>query len=237
MKNALWEARGDEKRERLKKMFAEIAPSYDVLNSLMSFRLHHRWRAKAVARLDLQEGDQALDLCCGTGDFLKLLMKEVGKTGHAVGIDFCLPMLQLAEKKLGGEVHLALADACSLAFRSESFHAVSVGWGIRNVPDIDEAHREAFRVLKPGGRFVSLDMAVPEGKFFGHVSKQILGVLTPILGRLFGQSEAYTYLPKSVGRFLSREQLQQSMIQVGFKDTGFQDLMLGNLCMHWGTKR
>jgi demethylmenaquinone methyltransferase/2-methoxy-6-polyprenyl-1,4-benzoquinol methylase len=216
-------------------MFAEIAPTYDLLNSFMSLRLHHRWRAFAVRQLRLTPGNSVLDVCCGTGDFMLPLRKAVGEEGRVCGIDFCLPMLKLAQtKRVPGEV--GLGDACLLPVRSESLNGVSVGWGIRNVPDIDQAHRELFRVLKPGGRFVSLDMAVPRISIVRWASRLVCGTLLPRLGALFGKTDAYTYLPKSTERFMNRDDLKRSMERAGFTDVAYKDLFFGNVCVHWGTK-
>lgn len=232
---AVWQAEGGQKRAAVQQMFADIAPTYDLLNSLMCFRLHHRWRRFAVSRLQLKSGARALDVCCGTGDFMRPLREAVGPAGTVAGVDFCLPMLSMAQKKAipGG---LALGDACSLPVQGSQFDAVSVGWGIRNVPDIDAAHRELFRVLKPGGRFVSLDMARPRNPLFRAASEWTFHTLVPFLGRLFGKTEAYTYLPKSTERFKSREDLAASMTSAGFTEVGHRDLFFGNICVHWGRK-
>lgn len=232
---AIWQAEGMQKHAAVRGMFAEIAPTYDLLNSLISFRLHHRWRAYAVRQLRLQRGQKALDVCCGTGDFMLPLKKHVGESGHVFGIDFCLPMLQMAKRKaVPGEV--GLGDACVLPVRSETFEAVSVGWGIRNVPDIDQAHRELFRSLKPGGRFVSLDMARPRNKIMRRLSEWVFNSFVPWLGSLFGKTKAYTYLPKSTQKFMSRDELKQSMEQAGFTEVGYKDMFFGNVCVHWGTR-
>lgn len=232
--NAIWQTEGTSKRSAVQSMFAEIAPTYDLLNSMMSLRLHHRWRAFAVRQLDLKPGSRALDVCCGTGDFMVPLRKAVGTDGFVAGLDFCLPMLQCAQKKLGAA--LTLGDACQLPVQAEVFDGVSVGWGIRNVPDIDAAHRELFRVLKPGGKFVSLDMARPRSKILRGFSEFVFNTLVPKLGTLFGKTQAYTYLPKSTQKFWTREQLAASMASAGFTEVGFKDLMFGNICVHWGRK-
>lgn len=232
---AIWQAEGVQKRTAVRGMFAEIAPTYDLLNSLISFRLHHRWRAYAVRQLRLKEGDAALDVCCGTGDFIRPLRKAVGDRGHVFGIDFCLPMLELAQKK-GVPGEIGLGDACQLPITPDAVNGVSVGWGIRNVPDVDQAHRELFRVLKPGGRFVSLDMALPRNKLVRKVSRWTCDRFVPWLGSLFGKTQAYTYLPKSTQRFMSREELRASMEKAGFVHVGYKDMFFGNVCVHWGSK-
>ncbi|HEY0867886.1 MAG TPA: bifunctional demethylmenaquinone methyltransferase/2-methoxy-6-polyprenyl-1,4-benzoquinol methylase UbiE [Fimbriimonas sp.] len=247
---AIWQTEGARKRTAVQRMFGEIAPTYDLLNGLMSLSLHRRWRAFAVGKLALKPGARALDVCCGTGDFMVPLRKAVGSQGRVVGIDFCLPMLEVAKRKLFSppptpspsrlqrdeEGGLALGDACQLPVRSGSFDAVSVGWGIRNVPDIDAAHRELVRVLRNGGRFVSLDMARPENPAVRVVSEFVFQKIVPKLGSLFGKTDAYTYLPKSTERFWTREQLAASMERAGLVDVGHRNLMLGNICIHWGRK-
>lgn len=231
---AIWQTEGTSKRNAVQGMFAEIAPTYDLLNSVMSLRLHHRWRAYAVRKLNLKAGENALDVCCGTGDFMVPLQKAVGDKGKVSGIDFCLPMLQVAKQK--NHPSIALGDACQLPVQSNSFQGVSVGWGIRNVPDIDGAHRELFRVLKPGGRFISLDMARPRNALIRFPSEFITNSLLPRLGAIFGKTKAYTYLPKSTQGFKSRRELQTSMEAAGFTQVGFKDLFFGNICVHWGQK-
>lgn len=234
--DAIWDAQGRDKRAAVQEMFGRIAPSYDLLNSLLSLSLHRRWRAYAVSLLGLQKGDRVLDVCCGTGDFFSPLRKAVGAEGAVVGLDFCAPMLEVAQKKGAPADALVLGDACALPIESESVSGVTVGWGMRNVPDLDQAHREIFRVLKPGGRFVSIDMAIPRSRVFHLPCAFLFNKLVPKLGSLFGQKEAYTYLPKSTERFASREELVASMQRAGMVDCRWKDLMLGNICIHWGRK-
>jgi demethylmenaquinone methyltransferase/2-methoxy-6-polyprenyl-1,4-benzoquinol methylase len=232
---AIWQAEGVQKRTAVRGMFAEIAPTYDLLNSVMSLRLHHRWRSFAVRQLRLTPGQNALDVCCGTGDFMVPLRKAVGASGRVFGIDFCLPMLHLAKRK-GVPGAVGLADACQLPILAKSLDGVSVGWGIRNVPDIDQAHRELFRVLRPGGRFVSLDMAVPRNRLIRTVSGFFCNGVLPRLGSIFGKTQAYTYLPKSTQRFMGREELKTSMEEAGFVSVHYRDLFFGNVCVHWGQR-
>lgn len=120
--------------------------------------------------------------------------------------------------------------------RAAAFDSVSVGWGLRNVSDLDAAFAEAFRALKPGGRFVSLDMARPANGMVRGVSRLIFERLSPWLGGLFGAKEAYAYLPQSTLRFATREELRAAMERAGFVSVGWKDFMLGNICMHWGQK-
>lgn len=214
-------------------MFSDIAPTYDLLNSLMSFRLHHRWRRLATRRLNLSHGDKALDVCCGTGDFLPHLQRAVGPKGVVAGLDFALPMLQRATPK--SDACLFLGDASCLPFLSESFDGVSVGWGLRNVPSLQTVLAEVVRVLRSEGRFVCLDMTRTES-LVGRLSSKVFQSVVPVLGRLFGRSEAYTYLPKSTQRFPTAEELAESLQDAGFIHVGFRRLFFGSIAMHWGSK-
>ena len=232
-----WAKDGDEKRRFVRDMFGDIAPTYDLLNSLMTFRLHHRWRAEAVRAINLRPGDSALDLCTGTGDFLPQLRKAVGESGTVVGLDFCQPMLATAREKFGASYHLGVGDACRLPVAGSCFDAVTVGWGLRNVPDVEAVLSESARVLKPGGRFVTLDAARPRTKIVGKASEFVFHRCVPLLGRLFGKAEAYSYLPESTARFIGREDLKSALEAAGFADVQHRDFFFGNICMHWGTKR
>lgn len=230
-----WLKDGDEKRQSVQAMFSDIAPTYDLMNSLMSFRLHHRWRRFAVNTLNLKPADSAVDVCCGTGDFLTVLRHQVGEEGRLVGVDFCAPMLQVAAEKKSLAQSLVCADACRLPLGSEQFDGATVGWGLRNVPSLTEALSEIHRVLKPGGRFVSLDMARPKG-VMGKLSELVFHTMVPALGTLFGKRKAYQYLPKSTLRFVSPEELEMALTDLGFREVGHRYLYFGNVAMVWGKK-
>jgi demethylmenaquinone methyltransferase / 2-methoxy-6-polyprenyl-1,4-benzoquinol methylase len=230
-----WISDESQKSDAVRRLFAKIAPTYDLLNFIMSFSLDGKWRNIAAKKLNLKLGDSALDLCTGTGDFLKPLRKAVGSQGSLIGLDFCEPMIRVAIKK-HAPGSFALGDALNLPIQNESLNGVSVGWGIRNVSDIDQVHREIARVLKPGGRFVSLDMAKPEN---GKVRKFVHTCLSkgvPLLGKLFGKKEAYTYFPQSILHFWERDQLADSMRQAGLIEVTWQNKFFGNICIHSGVK-
>ena len=214
-------------------MFAEIAPSYDRVNGLLSFNLHRRWRSIAVDTLNVVPGDLVLDICCGTGDFAAEL---AARGARVYGLDFCLPMLALATQKGIERAGWGLADACRLPLRAGELDAVTVGWGLRNVPDLDGALAEAARVLKSGGRFVSLDMARPETPVLGRIAEKAFHVMAPLIGKLFGHSDAYTYLPKSAERFASRAELREKLEAAGFARVYSRSFMFGNICLMGGVK-
>lgn len=235
VEKAAWQAEGEEKRETIRRIFSEIAPRYDLLNSIMSLSRHRHWRSAAAAVLELKPGQIALDVCTGTGDFIAPLRKAVGRSGLVLGLDFCKPMLMKAREK-GVAGWLTSGDACRLPVQSGSVDGVTVGWGIRNVPDIDAAHREIVRVLKPGGRIVSVDMAIPQNPVLRFGSRIVSHRVLPFVGSLFGARKAYTYLPKSTERFLTREALKASMEAAGLTEVRWRNFLFGNICMHWGTK-
>jgi len=230
-----WQTEGEEKREAVREMFAGIAPTYDLANSIMSANGHLRWRRLAVAQINLQPGESVLDLCCGTGDFLIAARERTGASGQLIGLDFCQPMLDVAAKKVDSATKLTLGDATELPFVDEQFDAITVGWGLRNVPDLAAALSESARVLKPGGRFITVDMAQPRGAL-GPISRWMYHVTVPLLGRILGQADAYAYLPKSTEKFVSREELKTAMESAGFTNVQMKSLYFGNICMHWGAK-
>lgn len=231
-----WQTQGDQKREAVRDMFADIAPTYDLANSIMSARGHYRWREEACNLINLQPGESVLDLCCGTGDFLQAARKHVGPEGHLVGLDYCGPMLDVAAKKLDPQTQLTLGDATFLPFANDQFHASTVGWGLRNVPDLKATLAEVFRVLKPGGRFISVDMSQPTGPI-APISRWAYHVSVPLLGKILRQPEAYAYLPKSTEKFVSREELKAEFEAAGFKNVQYKSRFFGNIAIHWGIKQ
>lgn len=228
-----WQAVGDDKRRAVQSLFSNIAGRYDLLNSAMSLRLHHRWRAAAVRMLDLKPGDVVADVCCGTGDFAWPIRSATGETGRVVGIDFCLPMIEVGKQKKVPML-LGQGDATSLPLCSATFDAVTVGWGLRNVADLEAALREIRRILRDGGRFVSVDMAKPKNPLVRGVSRLVFSVAAPALGAIFKRRDAYKYLPQSTEKFASREEQVALMRKVGFTEAKYKDMFFGNICIHWG---
>jgi demethylmenaquinone methyltransferase/2-methoxy-6-polyprenyl-1,4-benzoquinol methylase len=183
--------------------------------------------------LALSAGDSVADICCGTGDFAWPLRRAVGASGKVVGVDFCFPMLDVGREK-HVPMGLGMGDACALPLASASFDGVTVGWGLRNVADLEGALAEVHRVLKPGGRFVSVDMAKPRNAVMRTASKLIFSVAAPALGMIFKRRAAYKYLPQSTENFASREEQVDMMRRVGFAEANHKDMFLGNICIHWG---
>lgn len=221
-----WLAEGDAKRLQVREMFGQIAPTYDLLNGLMSLGRHKVWRARAVRALELRDGAVVLDLCCGTGDFFDPL-RRAAKNVRVLGADFCVPMLALASRK-HPNVPIQAADACRLPFADESFDAVTIGWGLRNVADLPQALREIARVLRPGGRMVSVDMNRPR-QGFARFASRVFEKVAPILGAFFGRSDAYRYLPKSVETFPTVQEFPELLESCGLKSRSTRTLCFGNV--------
>jgi len=221
---------------KVRAMFDTIAGSYDLLNTLMSAGLHHRWRELGVLLAQVGPGDAALDVATGTGDFAFALRRVVGPQGRVVGLDFSEEMLAVAREKSGRNqqwVDFVQGDALSLPFADDTFDASTVGFGIRNVPDIERAFTEMRRVVRPGGRVVCLEITQPQIIGF----KQFFGLWfdlgAPVLGRLAGSNgSAYEYLPASVRRFPDPETLREIMRSAGMQNPRYEILAGGIIALH-----
>lgn len=230
-----------DKADYVRQMFAGIADRYDLLNSILSFNRHRAWRRCAVRLADPRIGDRALDVCSGTGDFAIHLYQAVGPTGLVVGSDFCAPMLRVGKSKTDrrsdGRIRMMIADTLRLPYRNDSFDCVTVGFGIRNVADTQQAFNEMARVTRAEGRVVCLEFNRPRGRFWRRIVEFYELRILPRVGALISRSEAYTYLPESIQAFHSREELSDIMERSGLRDVRVQDLNFGSVCIHRGTKR
>ena len=228
----------EEKAAYVRQMFDDIAARYDLLNSVLSAGIHKRWRGFATRCACLELGNSVLDVCSGTGEWTPSLRRAVGPGGFVAAADFSLPMLRHGEKRFEqqqvGEVQ---GDASRLPFADESFDAVTVGFGIRNVANRDKAFREMARVLRPGGRVVCLEFSQPPcGLFRTGYEIHARHVMPRLGGAISGRPDAYAYLPASVARFDSREELAERMREAGLSPVRFVDLTFGLVCVHVGIK-
>jgi demethylmenaquinone methyltransferase/2-methoxy-6-polyprenyl-1,4-benzoquinol methylase len=231
----------DEKHAYVRAMFDAIAPRYDLLNSLLSARLHHGWRRAAARQTGLKPGGVALDVCTGTGDLALELARHVGPGGKVVGGDFSLPMLRLGTEKSrrapANVVRMTLADAQRLPYRDAAFDAATVAFGIRNVADIEQGLCEMVRVVRPGGRVVVLEFNQPTSPVFAAFYRWYSFAVLPRLGGLIsGRRTAYDYLPSSVAAFSSREALSDLLRRAGLADVRVTDLTFGTVVIHSGVK-
>jgi demethylmenaquinone methyltransferase / 2-methoxy-6-polyprenyl-1,4-benzoquinol methylase len=223
----------------VREMFAQIAPRYDAANRVISAGLDEGWRKRAIRILDAPESGRVLDLCCGTGDVVFHLLRT-DPTLHVTGVDFCEPMLRAARERARRESHgdatFVEADVMALPFEDASFDGATMGFSMRNVVDIDSTLREIRRVLRPGARFVNLDMSKAPNKLW----KALFGVyfyrIVPLIGGVVGGSrQAYSYLPNSLTHHPDAEALRDRFANAGFRNAGFVRLMGGAIAIHYGT--
>jgi demethylmenaquinone methyltransferase / 2-methoxy-6-polyprenyl-1,4-benzoquinol methylase len=221
-------------------MFGRVAKRYDLLNTVMTAGLHHSWRRRAVERAEVSPGDSVLDVCCGTGDLALELAGQVAPGGHVVGCDFSEPMLDLAREKArshdAGGVRFEWADALSLPYDAERFDAVTVGFGIRNLADLDRGLHEMMRVLRPGGRLVVLEMTQPTRPPLSSFYSLWFDRIVPLLGGLSDDSGAYTYLPESVRNFPPPRGLAELMDGAGLSQIRWTILAGGIIAIHSGVR-
>jgi demethylmenaquinone methyltransferase/2-methoxy-6-polyprenyl-1,4-benzoquinol methylase len=219
-------------------MFTAIAPRYDFLNHLLSLNVDRAWRRTAVSRLgwEARPNGVYLDLCAGTMDLAAELARRDGFRGTVLGADFAVPMLARGRNKAPRTVPVA-ADALSLPFPSARFDGALVGFGVRNLADLDAGLREAARVLKPGARFVILEFATPRFAPLRAAYLFYFRRILPAIGRIVSKHrDAYTYLPESVLAFPSPEALAQRLTDAGFSRVGFERLTGGICAVHHGTR-
>jgi demethylmenaquinone methyltransferase/2-methoxy-6-polyprenyl-1,4-benzoquinol methylase len=222
-------------------MFSSIAPRYDLLNHLLSVNIDRLWRRWAVDRLAWEDDPEGLflDNCAGTLDLANELAGRAGFRGRVIGSDFTFAMLRAGVHKVRNRpVAPICADALALPYPDGSFSGVTVGFGVRNVADLDGGLREMARVLRPGKRLVILEFTTPAWQpFRGLYFFYFLRVL-PLVGRLVSQhGSAYSYLPESVLRFPEPPELARRMERAGFARVGWKRLTGGIVALHWGEKR
>jgi demethylmenaquinone methyltransferase/2-methoxy-6-polyprenyl-1,4-benzoquinol methylase len=209
-------------------MFDRIAPVYDAMNRAMTAGLDRRWR-RETARTVVSSGDRVLDVCCGTGD-LAIAAQRAG--GVPTGLDFSERMLERARRK-SAEIEWVQGDALALPFADDAFDAVTVGFGVRNLDDLELGLRELRRVLRTGGRVGILEITTPRGVLRPFYRLWFDG-LVPLAGKLLPGGSAYTYLPASVRRFPGAEELAELMRSTGFEQVRYRLFAGGIVALHSG---
>lgn len=230
---------GQSKEERVHQVFETIYEKYDTMNSIISFQRHKAWRKDTMKRMNVQKGDSALDVCCGTADWTIALGEAVGKEGKVYGLDFSENMLSIGKDKvkLFSQIELIHGNAMELPFSDNQFDFVTIGFGLRNVPDYMQVLKEMHRVLKPGGKVVCLETSKPTTIGFKQLYYFYFKHVMPIFGKIFAKSyEEYSWLQESTMSFPDREKLAKMFREAGFNNIQVKPYSGGVAAMHLGVK-
>jgi demethylmenaquinone methyltransferase/2-methoxy-6-polyprenyl-1,4-benzoquinol methylase len=232
-----------EKGKQVKRYFNAIARQYDLMNTLLSFGIHHLWKRSAIEMLALNSGDQVIDVCGGTGDLSLLAADAVGSSGQVVLCDFSHAMMQAGRHKVKGAEYRNLiqyvqGDAESIPFPDQSFDAAMVGFGIRNVVHMEEGFKEMHRVLKSGGRLMCLEFSKPTASWFRRLYDLYSHYIIPTLGDMMaGSRQAYTHLHDSIRAFPLPDELGEILEAIGFAHVTYQRLTNGISAVHIAVKQ
>jgi demethylmenaquinone methyltransferase/2-methoxy-6-polyprenyl-1,4-benzoquinol methylase len=231
--------------ETIRDMFSHEAPHYDFLNHLLSFNLDKGWRKAAVRKSRFDEyGDNArvLDLCTGTGDVLFEFLNNPNFNGKCVGLDFAQPMIDLAKKKaqalkVSDRVDFVTGNVLDLQYDNNSFDIITISFGLRNLKDLSKGLEEIFRVLKPGGRFLSIEFFRPDNSLSLAISSWYVGYVIPFIGKLVsGRRGAYDYLPASRQKFVSADELNKLLESKGFRNVKHGHFLFRITTLHTAMK-
>ncbi|WHZ01544.1 demethylmenaquinone methyltransferase [Neobacillus sp. YX16] len=230
------------KEQRVHKVFEKISDNYDKMNSVISFQQHIKWRKDTMRRMNVKPGSKALDVCCGTGDWTIALAEAVGPSGEVTGLDFSQNMLNVGVekvKRLGlKQVNLIHGNAMELPFPDNSFHYVTIGFGLRNVPDYLQVLKEMNRVLKPGGIAVCLETSQPTLVGYKQLYYFYFKFIMPMFGKLFAKSyKEYSWLQESARNFPGMKELARMFETAGFKDVYYKPYSGGAAAVHFGYKK
>ncbi|WP_410768353.1 demethylmenaquinone methyltransferase [Fontibacillus sp. BL9] len=228
------------KEQFVHSVFESIAPKYDIMNDILSFRRHKAWRKFTMKKMDMSQGDTAIDLCCGTCDWTISMAQTSG--GSITGLDFSEGMLEVGRKKIAesgmeSSINLIQGNAMALPFEDNTFEYATIGFGLRNVPDLRQVLNEMKRVVKPGGMVVCLELSKPTWQPFKGLYYFYFKHLLPMLGKLIAKRyEQYKWLPDSLVQFPGREELAQVFRETGLIQVEAYPLTGGIAALHIGTK-
>ena len=229
---------GEQRAQKVNDLFGKIARRYDLITDVQSFGLHWRWKRRVVEFASVRPGDRALDVCCGTGDIGFLAEAAGGAGTRVVGADFTLPMLAVARRRKLAEAKASAftqADALRLPFPDGTFHAITVGYGLRNIADPEAALAEMRRVLAPGGRAVILDFGKPGNPVAAALYQAFLHTMMPAVGLLFhGDADTYLYIPASLKRYPGQRGVAELMEKTGFVNVRYENRLLGTMGINIG---
>ena len=223
---------GSQRAQYVQSMFTRIAHRYDFMNKLMTGAQDVRWRKEVIRLAQLKPSDSLLDLGAGTGDLAREAFKQ-NPQSRVIAADFTLEMMRVGRKP--NDPPYSAADALNLPFNDSTFDAVTSGFLMRNVTDVNRSLKEQYRTLKSGGRIVILDTTRPRKNILSPFIWIHMHVIIPLLGKLIsGTGDAYQYLPDSTEGFLFAEELAARITSAGFKNVHFKRLMFGTIAIHWG---
>lgn len=231
-----------EKERFVHAVFSSIAHRYDLLNTVLSFNQDKFWRKFTVDHSGLMPGGKGLDVCCGTGMLTLELAKAVGLSGHVVGLDFCENMLAKADENIKRtpyreNIDLVKGNAMDLPFPDNMFDCATIGFALRNVPDIRKTIDEMRRVVKPGGKVLSLELAKPSAPVFKQIYYFYFNYMVPLLGRIgAGVNGPYSWLPNSLKVFPHQSEIRDIFTEVGLADAHYYELTGGIVAVHVGIK-
>lgn len=243
----------DKSESRVRDMFRQVAPRYDLMNHLLSLNIDRYWRWRAVRRLAVIDDSPILDICTGTGDLAIAIARRVGRDIPVIGSDFCGAMLRIARDKQArqrsgsdgnappqgaGPVRFLEADSQSLPFPTDTFQAVTVAFGLRNVTDTDRGLAEMTRVCKPGGQVMVLEFSNPTLPGFRQIYQWYFANVLPRIGQALARNDkdAYRYLQKSVGQFPDGPRLVERMVAAGMTRVSYRPLPGGVATIYTGYK-
>lgn len=232
---------GEKRAARVGELFATIARRYDLINDIQSFGLHRLWKRRVIRLARPQPGERALDLCCGTGDLTLALAK---RGAHVTGLDFSDAMLQVAKEKSARfeqrsktKIEFIRGDAQQIPLADNSFDVLTIGYGLRNLGDLDAGLRDMWRVTKRGGRMVALEFGKPRNSAWRGIYFSYLKFMLPIFGKIFcGNSAAYAYVLESLNHYPPQEAVAAKMTELGWRNVRVLNLIGGVMSIHCAEK-
>ena len=228
------------KEQRVHEVFEKISGNYDKMNSVISFQQHIKWRDDTMSRMNVQAGSTTLDVCCGTADWTISMGQAVGPNGKAIGLDFSQNMLNVGYEKVKAypQIELIHGNAMQLPFPDATFDYITIGFGLRNVPDYMQVLKEINRVLKPGGMFVCLETSQSELPGYKQLFRFYFKYVMPVFGKFFAKSyKEYSWLQESAKDFPGMKELAKMIEQAGFVEVEYKPYSGGAAARHIGMKK
>ncbi|WP_017381835.1 demethylmenaquinone methyltransferase [Paenisporosarcina sp. TG-14] len=228
------------KEQRVHEVFEKISGNYDKMNSVISFQQHKKWREDTMSRINVEPGSTTLDVCCGTADWTISMGQAVGREGKAIGLDFSQNMLNVGYEKVKAfpQIELLHGNAMELPFLDSTFDYVTIGFGLRNVPDYMQVLKEIHRVLKPGGMFVCLETSQSDVPVFKQLFRFYFKYVMPVFGKFFAKSyKEYSWLQESAKDFPGMKALAKMLEQAGFVQVEYKPYSGGAAARHIGIKK